>query len=58
MDDNYYLITLIKISWEGLLFCRAGNIKNIQIEMSVILIAHKVFKKKKILQKNEFLPII
>ena len=44
---DYYFITLIKINQKSLLFGRARNIQNIQIRMSVILIAHEVLTKKK-----------
>lgn len=44
---GYYCITLIKINWKSLLFGRARNIQNIQIRMSVILIAHEILRKKK-----------
>lgn len=43
---DYYFITLIKINQKSLLFGRARHIQNIQIRMSVILIAHEVLTKK------------
>ena len=46
---DYYFITLIKINQNSLLFVRARNIQNIQIRLSVILIAHEALRKKKIL---------
>ena len=44
---DYYFITLIKINQNSLLFVRARNIQNIQIRLSVILIAHEALRKKK-----------
>lgn len=49
---DYYFITLIKINQKSLLFGRARNIQNIQIRMSVILIAHEVLTKKKQTNRN------
>lgn len=49
---DYYFITLIKINQKSLLFGRARHIQNIQIRMSVILIAHEVLTKKKKTNRN------